>query len=192
MAIHPTAIIGSNVTLGTNNEIGPFVVIDDGVKMGSNNTLMARVHICHGTKLGDGNQIHMGAVIGHVPQDVAFKDGFSGTRIGNDNIIREYVTIHRGTRENSSTIIGNDNFFMAYSHIAHNCKVGNRVILVNSASLTGHCEVEDGAFLSGFVGLHQYSKIGTLAIISALSAINKDIPPFSIAIGVPAVVTKKR
>jgi len=130
----------------------------------------------------------MGAIIGHVPQDVAFKDTKTFTRIGDRNIIREYVTVHRGTKENSATEIGNDNFFMAYSHIAHNCRVGNRVTLVNNASLTGYCEVGDGAFLSGFVGLHQFSKIGTLAIISALTAVNKDIPPFMMAGGRPAVV----
>jgi UDP-N-acetylglucosamine acyltransferase len=186
--IHPTAIIDSSAEIGKGTSIGPYVVIEKDVTLGENNKVEARAHIAQGTTLGNENHIHMGAIIGHTPQDIAYKNFQSFTKIGDRNIIREYVTIHRGTQENSSTIIGNDNFFMAYSHIAHNCKVGNRVILVNNASLTGHCEVEDGAFLSGFVGLHQYSKIGTLAIISALSAINKDIPPFMMAGGRPATV----
>lgn len=186
--VHPTAIIDPSAKIGTGTSIGPYTIIEKDVVIGANNEVGPRVFIATGTTLGHGNKVHMGAVIGHEPQDLAFKGTVSFTQIGDRNTIREYATIHRGTKENSSTEIGSDNYFMAYSHIAHNCKVANRVILVNNASLTGYCEVGDGAFLSGFVGLHQFSKIGTLAIISALTAVNKDIPPYMMAGGRPAVV----
>jgi UDP-N-acetylglucosamine acyltransferase len=130
----------------------------------------------------------MGAIVGHAPQDLAYKGAPTFTRIGDHNQIREYVTIHRGTKPESATVIGNENFIMAYCHIAHNCELGNQVILVNQASLTGYCIVEDQAFLSGMTGFHQFTRIGRLAMVSALSACNKDVPPFMICGGRPAVV----
>jgi len=186
--IHSTAIIDSTARIGEGTLVGPYVTIEKNVTIGKNNRIDAKAHIGPHTTLGNQNHIHMGAIVGHEPQDLAYKGEETFTRIGNENVIREYATIHRGTKVGTSTDIGNNNFFMAYSHIAHNCKVGDRVVLVNNASLTGYCEVGDGAFLSGFVGLHQFTKIGTLAIISALSAPNKDIPPFMMAGGRPALV----
>ncbi len=186
--IHSSAIVNSKAILGKNNEIGPNVTIEEGVKMGDNNKVLQGAFIAQGTTLGDENQIHMNAVVGHEPQDLAFSGTPSFTQIGNHNVIREFVTIHRGTKEGSATVIGNHNFFMAYSHIAHNCRVHNHVVLVNNASLTGHCEIEDYAFLSGFVGLHQFTKIGAYVIVSALSAVNKDVPPFMLSGGRPAVI----
>ncbi len=181
-------MIGKNVTLGPDNEIGPQVIIEDNVKIGSGNVFMAGAYISENTEIGDRNQFHMHTVIGHIPQDLAFKKSDATyTKIGNDNTIREFVTIHRGTKAGTSTIIGNSNFIMAYCHIAHNCVIGNKVIMVNQASLTGHCVVEDSAFLSGMTGFHQFSKIGRLAMVSALSAANKDIPPFITCGGRPAV-----
>lgn len=186
--VHPSAIIGKDVVLGKDNDIGPFVIIEDGVRIGDRNTIMAGAYISKGTEIGSDNQIHMRAVIGHVPQDLAFQNLETYTKIGNGNTIREFVTIHRGTKEGTSTVIGDNNFIMAYCHIAHNCRVGSKVIMVNQASLTGHCVIEDGAFLSGMTGLHQYTKVGRLAILSALSAVNKDIPPYMLCGGRPAVV----
>jgi len=186
--LHPSAVIGTTVRLGDGNEIGPGCVIEDGVVLGSRNRLWMNVYIGPGTTIGDENQLHMGAVIGYVPQDVAFAGAGTFTRIGHRNTIREYVTIHRGTTEGSSTVIGDDNFFMVNAHIAHNCQIGNRVTLVNLASLTGYCVVEDAAFLSGMVGLHQYTRIGRLAMVSALSAVNKDVPPYMLCGGRPAVI----
>ena len=186
--IHPSVVIGSRVQLGEGNEIGPGCIIEDGVILGSRNRLWMNVYVGPGTTIGDDNQCHMGAVIGHLPQDVAFAGGATYTTIGHRNTIREYVTIHRGTKEGSSTVIGDDNFFMANAHIAHNCQIGNQVVLVNLASLTGYCVVEDGAFLSGMVGLHQYTRIGRLAMISALSAVNKDVPPYMLCGGRPGVI----
>lgn len=186
--IHPSALIGQNVQIGEGTEVGPHVIIEDGVVIGQRNRLRAGVYIGAGTEIGDDNDIHMRSVIGHTPQDLAFKNEPSFTKIGSRNTIREFVTIHRGTKAGSSTIIGDDNFLMAYCHVAHNCHVGNRVILVNQASLTGHCVVEDQAFLSGMTGLHQFTRVGRLAMLSALSAVNKDIPPYMTCGGRPAVV----
>jgi len=186
--IHSAAVIGKNVQLGVGNEIGPHVVIEDGVKLGSHNVLHASVYVCKGTDIGSHNEIHMGAVIGHAPQDLAYKGVPTSTRIGDHNQIREYVTIHRGTKPETATVIGNENFIMAYCHIAHNCELGNQVIMVNQASLTGYCKVEDQAFLSGMTGFHQFTRIGRLALVSALSVCNKDIPPYMICGGRPGVV----
>lgn len=188
MAIHPTAIIGKNVVLGPDNDIGPYVIIEDGVKIGAGNKILPQTCICAGTEIGDQNEIHMGAIIGHKPQDLAYQNSPTGTKIGNQNVIREYVTIHRGTKEGTLTVIGNNNYLMANVHIAHNCQIGSRIIMVNGAGLAGYCEVEDEAFLSGMTVFHQFSKIGRLAMISALSAINKDIPPFMMCGGRGAVV----
>ncbi len=186
--IHPSAIVAKDVQLGEGNEIGPGCVIEGPTVIGSRNKLWMHVYVGPGTTIGDDNQLHMGAVLGHMPQDLAFKNAPSSTRIGSRNTIREYVTIHRGTKEGTSTVIGDDGFLMANAHIAHNCEIGNHVILVNLASLTGYCHVEDGAFISGMVGLHQFTRVGRLAMISALSAVNKDIPPYMLCGGRPGVI----
>lgn len=185
--IHPTASIGKNVVLGDNNQIGAGVIIAEGAKLGSNNKLWPGVYIGPRTELGDFNTIHMNAAIGHEPQDISFKGEPSFTRIGNKNTFREFTSVHRGTAPGTATVIGNENYVMAYCHIAHNCALGNNIIMVNQASLTGHCVVEDRAFLSGMTGFHQFSRIGTLAMVSALSAFNKDIPPYVMCGGRPGV-----
>ena len=185
--IHSSAIIGKNVNIGSDNTIGPNVTIEDGVKLGSHNRILQGAFIARGTELGDHNEIHMNAVIGHAPQDIAYKNEATFTKIGSRNIIREFVTIHRGTKEGTATVIGDGNFIMAYCHIAHNCHLGNSIIMVNQASLTGHCVVEDRVFLSGMTGFHQFTRIGTLAMVSALTAINKDIPPYVVCGGRPGI-----
>ncbi len=188
MSIHPLAQISGKAKLGEGNTIGPFTVIEEGVEIGSGNSIGPSAMICRGTTLGDANEIHLGAVIGNTPQDLAYKGAPTFTRIGSHNIIREYVTIHRGTKEGTATVIGDHNFLMANVHVAHNCSIANHVILVNLASLTGYCTVEEGAFLSGMTGLHQFCRVGRYAIVSALSVSNKDIPPYAIVGGRPAAV----
>jgi len=185
--IHSSAIIGKNVAIGPDSTIGPNVLIEDGVRIGSHNRILQGAFLGRGTVLGDHNEIHMNAVIGHTPQDLAYKGEETFTRIGSKNVIREFVTIHRGTKEASATVIGDGNFVMAYCHIAHNCLLGSNIIMVNQASLTGHCVVEDRVFLSGMTGFHQFTRIGTLAMVSALTAINKDIPPYVVCGGRPGV-----
>lgn len=186
--IHPTAIIGKDVEIGEGTSVGPSVIIEDHVKIGHSNTLRAGVYIGSHTEIGNGNDIHMNAIIGHHPQDLSYENSVSYTRIGHNNIIREFVTIHKGTKAESSTLIGNSNYIMAYCHIAHNCELGNHITLVNQASLSGHCVVEDSALISGMTGLHQFTRVGKLSLLSALSAVNKDIPPYVICGGRPAVV----
>ncbi|MBI3083405.1 MAG: acyl-ACP--UDP-N-acetylglucosamine O-acyltransferase [Candidatus Omnitrophica bacterium] len=187
-AIHPTAVIGKGVQLGDGNEIGPGCVIEDGAILGTHNKLWMNAYIAPGTTIGDENQIHMGAVIGHLPQDLAFAGEPSFTRIGSRNTIREYVTIHRGTKPGSSTVIGDGNFFMANAHVAHNCRIGSNAMLVNLATLAGYCIVEESALLSGMVVVHQFTRIGTLAMVSGLSAVTKDVPPYMLCAGRPAVI----
>lgn len=178
MLIHPTAIIGKNVILGDESDIGPHVIIEDGVRIGSRNKIWPGAFICSGTEIGDENEIHMNAVIGHAPQDLAYKGAPTKTIVGNKNMIREFVTVHRGTKEGTATTIGNDNFLMAYVHLGHNCRIGNQVVLVNNATLGGYCTVEDQAFLSGMIVVHQFVSIGRLALVSGHSAVNMDIPPY--------------
>ena len=187
-AIHPSATIGKSVRLGDGNDIGPGCVLEDGAALGSRNTLWMNVYVGPGTTIGDENQLHMGAVVGHRPQDVKFSGAPTFTRIGHRNTIREYVTIHRGTEPGSATVLGDDNFLMANAHLGHNCRVGSRTTLVNLATLAGHCEVEDDATLSGMVVIHQFTRIGRLAMISGLSAVNKDVPPYMLCGGRPAVI----
>ena len=186
--VHPSATIGKTATFGEGNEIGPGCVIEDGAVLGAHNKLWMNVYVGPGTTLGDGNQIHAGAVLGHLPQDLAFAGGTTYTKIGHRNTIREYVTIHRGTKEGTSTIVGDDNFLMANAHLGHNCQVGHKAILVNLATLAGYCTVEDGAVLSGMVAVHQFVRIGRLAMVSGLSAVNKDVPPYLLCGGRPAVI----
>jgi len=186
--IHPTAVVGKHVQLGDGNAIGPGCVLEDGAALGSRNTLWMHVYVGPGTTIGDDNQIHMGAVVGHLPQDVAFSGAPSVTRIGHRNTIREYVTIHRGTKEGTATVLGDGNFLMANAHLGHNCRIGNRVTLVNLATLAGYCEVHDGASLSGIVVLHQFTRVGALAMVSGLSAVSKDVPPYMLCAGRPAVI----
>jgi len=178
MSIHSSAIIGKKVDLGKNNEIGRNVVIEDGVKLGSGNKIWAGAYIALGTEIGNENQIHMHAVIGHTPQDLSYKGAPTKTVIGNNNVIREFVTIHRGTKEGTATLVKNNNFIMAYAHIGHNCQVGNDTILINGATLGGYCEVGDAAYLSAMIVVQQFTRIGRLALVSGLSGVVKDLPPF--------------
>lgn len=186
--IHPTALIGKDVHIGPETLIEAYAVVEDGVRIGSHNRLRTGAYLCSGTEIGNHNDIHMHAVIGHVPQDLSFKNEPTRTVIGHHNQIREFATIHRGTKPGSATVIGDHNYIMAYCHLAHNVTLGNNVIMVNQASLTGYCEVEDGAFLSGMTGFHQFTRIGRLAMVSALSAVNKDIPPYFVCGGRPGVI----
>lgn len=185
--IHPAAHVSRSAVLGEGTRVGPGAVIEDGVVMGKDNVIWPNAFVGRGTTLGDGNHVHPGAVIGHEPQDLAFdRSTQTFLKVGNGNVFRETCTIHRATKPGSATLIGDGCYFMAGSHVAHDCKIGNKVILVNFAGVTGHCEVHDGAIMSGHTGIHQGCRIGKLTIMSALSTINKDLPPFMIFGGRPA------
>ena len=187
MSIHPTAIIGKRTKIDPTVSVGPFAIIEDDVKINKNVKIFAHAYICSGTVIGDDTQIHMGAVIGHTPQDIAFSGKKSYTKIGKRNIIREYTTIHKGTKEGTATEIGDDNFLMALSHVGHNCRLGNKVILANGALLAGYITVEDEVFISGNVVVHQFCRIGRLAMIGGFSGVNKDVPPYMTVRGASTV-----
>ena len=186
--IHPTAVIGPEVVLGPGTTVGAHAVIEEGVVLGRDNRIWPGAFVGRYTTLGDGNQIHPNAVIGHLPQDLGFDPAtVTYTRIGNRNTFREGSQVHRATKEGQATVVGDDNLFMALTHVAHDCRIGSRVVFVNQASVPGHCEVGDRVLMSGFTGIHQFCRIGRLAMVSALSVSNKDLPPFFIYGGRPAL-----
>ena len=180
--IHPTAIIDPAAQFGAGVEIGPFSVIGPQVVIGEKTIVQSHVVIEGEVEIGTGNFIGHGAVIGAPPQDVSFSpERKTKVEIGNDNIIREYCTIHRGTTEGSATKIGDKNFLMAGAHIGHNCVIGNNVIIANNCLLAGYVQVDDGAFLGGGSTFHQFMRIGRLVMVQGSSAFGKDLPPFVVA-----------
>jgi UDP-N-acetylglucosamine acyltransferase len=188
MAIHKTAIIDARAELGKNNEIGPNVIIEGPVCMGDNNIIDAGAVIKSKTTIGNRNHIHYYAVIGNDPQDVSFDGTDTQTVIGDDNIIREFTTIHRSTSKESATHIGNSNFIMTTAHIGHDCLVGNNNYIVNACLLGGHVHVGNSVFLSGYVGIHQFTHVGSYAIVGGFCRLIKDVPPYMMVQGTPALV----
>ncbi|MEJ2428296.1 MAG: acyl-ACP--UDP-N-acetylglucosamine O-acyltransferase [Deltaproteobacteria bacterium] len=178
--IHPTAVIDPRAEIHQEAEIGPYVIIEGEVKIGRGTRIMAHAYLTGWTEIGEDNSIHMGAVIGHEPQDREYMGDKTYLRIGHRNIIREHVQIHRGTKPESSTIIGNENFFMNHAHIAHNCKVGDGVVIAGGALLAGYVQVGDGVFISGNCVVHQFVRVGKLAMLRGLSRTSRDVPPFCI------------
>ncbi|HXG19305.1 MAG TPA: acyl-ACP--UDP-N-acetylglucosamine O-acyltransferase [Methylomirabilota bacterium] len=187
MSIHPTALIDPRAEIHPEAEIGPYVVIDGPVRIGRGTKVLAHAVLTGNTEIGEDNEIHMGAVIGHVPQDAAYKGACTFLRIGDRNIIREHSQIHRGTTEGSATIIGSDNFLMHHSHVAHNCHIGDQTIIAGGALLAGYVQVDDRAFVSGNCVVHQFVRIGALAMLRGLSRTSRDVPPFCIMDGTHTV-----
>jgi len=180
MTIHPTAVIDPKAEIDSEVDVGPYVVIEGSVKIKRGSRLMAHVYVTGWTEIGADNEIHPGAVLGDAPQDKAYKGQESYLRIGDRNVIREYVQVHRGTAAGSATEIGNDNYLMATSHVGHNCKLGNDVILANGALLGGHVEVGNNVFISGNCVVHQFVRIGDYALMRGLSGTSRDVPPYAI------------
>lgn len=179
MAIHPRAIVSPKAELDPTVDVGPNAIIEDHVRIGAGTRVWGNAYITGHTVIGRNNEIHMGAVIGHEPQDLKFdRHCRSYLKIGDGNVFREGCSIHRGTEPESSTVIGNNCLFMASSHVGHNCVVGNNVILCNCALLGGHVHVGDRAFLSGCAGVHQFIHIGRMVMISGQTSISMDVPPF--------------
>jgi UDP-N-acetylglucosamine acyltransferase len=180
--IHPTAIVDPNAKLGANVAIGPFSIIGPRVTIGDNTIVQSHVVIEGEVAIGCGNLIGHGAIIGAPPQDVSFSpERKTKVEIGDDNIIREYCTIHRGSPDGSATTMGDKNFLMAGAHVGHNCVIGNNVVIANNCLLAGHVRVDDGAFLGGGSTFHQFMHIGRLVMVQGSSAFGKDLPPFVIA-----------
>lgn len=180
--IHPTALVDSGARLGAGVEIGPFSIIGSQVTIGEKTIVQSHVVIEGQVTIGIGNLIGHGAVIGAPPQDVSFSpERKTKVEIGNNNIVREYCTIHRGSPDGSATKIGDKNFLMAGAHMGHNCVIGNNAIIANNCLLAGHVRVDDGAFLGGGSTFHQFMHIGRLVMVQGSSAFGKDLPPFVVA-----------
>jgi UDP-N-acetylglucosamine acyltransferase len=185
MNIHPTATIHPKAELGKGVVIGPYAVIGEHVCLGEETNVAPHAVIEGWTSIGQSCEIGVGAVLGSAPQDLKYRGQRSFLRIGDHSCIREYVTVHRSAEEDGATIIGAHAFLMAYTHVAHDCRLGNHVIMVNYAGLSGYVQVEDRAFISGHNAVHQFVRIGYLAMVSGASRVVKDIPPFMIAEGNP-------
>jgi len=181
--IHPTAVIHPKAQVDPTAVVGPYAVIDEHVCIGPGCHIEAHARITGHTTMGANNRVHSGAVIGDAPQDLRYKGEPTRLRIGDNNIFREHVTIHCSNKLEEDTVIGSGNFFMAGSHVGHNCVVGNNNILANGAVLGGHVIVADRVFISATCMVHQFVRIGTLALMQGGSGISKDLPPFTIARG---------
>ncbi|MBE8951760.1 MAG: acyl-ACP--UDP-N-acetylglucosamine O-acyltransferase [Quinella sp. 1Q7] len=186
--IHPGAVISSSARIGKNVTIGPYSVIGDEVEIGDDSIIGPHVVIDRWTTLGKGCRIFQFASVGAEPQDLKFKGEQSCTVIGDRTTIREGATIHRATGEGNETRIGSDCLLMAYVHIAHNCTLGNRVIMSNLASCSGHATVEDRVVIGGMAGVHQFVKIGRNAMVGGMSKLVQDVVPYTLVDGHPAKV----
>ena len=185
VTLHPTAIVHPEAELGDGVEVGSFALIAGTVKIGGRTRVGPRVTIEGYTTLGEENELFTGAVIGSRTQDKKFDGGISYLKIGDRNKIREYVTVNPGTKDGTETVIGDDNLLMAYAHVAHDCVIKNFAVLANAATLAGHVTVEDGAVIGGLSAVHQFVRIGRLALIGGCSKVVQDVPPFMIADGHP-------
>lgn len=184
MSIHPTAIIDSKAQLDSSVEVGAYTVVDGGVTVGPSTRILPHTVLTGKTTVGSGNVIGPFATVGSPPQDMHYKGEPTELKIGDNNQIREYVSIHRGTPSGSGiTIIGSNNLLMAYCHVAHDCNIGSHVIMANAATLGGHVQVRDRATIGGLVAVHQFTRIGELAYIGGMSGISKDVPPYIIVAG---------
>jgi UDP-N-acetylglucosamine acyltransferase len=186
--IHPTAVVHAGAQLHPTVKVGPYAVIGEQVIVGPGTEIGAHVVIDGQTTIGAQNRIFPGAAIGLESQDLKYDGSMSRVVIGDNNLIREYVTINRATDAGAATLVGNRCLLMAYSHVAHNCVVEDNVIIANSVALAGHVHVESGARISGMVGVHQFVHIGRLVMIGGLSRIDRDVPPFTLVNGNPAEV----
>jgi UDP-N-acetylglucosamine acyltransferase len=185
--IHPTAVIHPKAQLDPTTSVGPFAVIDEQVVVGPQCRIGPQVYLTGVTVIGARNTFHAGCVIGDAPQDLKYRGEPTRLRVGEGNVFREHVTIHRSNKLTEDTVIGSDNLFMAHSHVGHNSQLGNQVILANGALLGGHVTVEDRAFISGNCLVHQFVRVGALALMQGGAAISKDLAPFTVARGDNAI-----
>ncbi len=179
---HPTAQIDPTAQLGRGVRVGPGAVIEANCVIGDDCEIRANAILTGSCILGSANQIGYSAVIGAEPQDLSYKKTPSRVVMGNRNVIREHVTIHRGTTEGSETIVGDDNFLMAGAHVAHNCQIGNQVIMANNVLLAGYVQVGNCVFLSGGAAMHQHVRIGQMAMVRGLTRVSQDVPPYTMVI----------
>lgn len=188
MRIHPLAVIDPSAKIGRDVEIGPFCVVESGATIGNGCKLESRVVLKQGTSLGSNNHLFEGTVLGGMPQHVNVPENPGSLIIGSGNTIRENVTIHRAMEEDEATVLGDNNLVMVNAHIAHDCRVGNNTIFANNVMLAGHVTVGDRAYLSGAAAVHQFCRIGSLAMVGGQSHVNKDVPPYVTVDGLSSYV----
>jgi UDP-N-acetylglucosamine acyltransferase len=186
--IHPTAIIDPKAEIEEGVTIGPYCIVEEDARIGAGTILEGHAIIQKHTRIGKNCHIHSAANLGGAPQDHKFKNEVSYVEIGEENIIREFVTVHRAVGEGAKTIIGDHNMLMAYVHIGHNCDLGNHINIASYVGISGHVTIEDYANLGGITGVHQFCRIGKLAMLGGLSGVAQDVPPFMLANGRPARV----
>jgi UDP-N-acetylglucosamine acyltransferase len=185
--LDPRAQISPGAHLGTNVSVGPFSIIEDGAVIGDGTTVAANALIGCGARIGRDCRIHHGAIVGDTPQDLKYAGEPTTCEVGDRTVIREYAVIHRGTGEGGKTIIGADNFLMGFVHIAHDCVLGDHIIMANAAMMAGHCVVEDWVTIGGITPIHQFVHIGRHAMIGGGLRVPKDVPPYILAGGEPLV-----
>ena len=186
--IHPTALVDAKAQLGENVSIGPYSIVGPDVTLGDGTELQSHVHITGDTVLGKNCTIFPFASVGSQTQDLKFKGGTPGVRIGDNTTLREYVTVNAATNDGNVTVVGNGCHIMAYVHVAHDCIIGNQVIMANCATLAGHIVIEDQAIIGGLCGIHQFVRIGRMSIIGGCSKVVQDVPPFMMADGHPLAI----
>jgi UDP-N-acetylglucosamine acyltransferase len=183
--IHPTAIVSSDAEIGSNVEIGAFAIIGEGCSVGDGCVISPRATLERNVTTGQNVKVGIGSILGGAPQDLKYAGEETTVEVGEGTVIREYVTINRGTSHSFKTTVGNHCLLMSYVHIAHDCNVGNNVILSNVVQLAGHVTIEDKAIISGVSAVHQFARIGRHSFIGGFSRVSKDIPPFLKAVGNP-------
>lgn len=184
--IHPTAVIDAKAQIGDDCEIGPYCVVGPHVELGARCRLHPHVVVDGHTRLGSDNELFPFASIGLKTQDLKWKGGVTRTKVGDHNTFREHVTVHSATQEGDATVIGSHNNLLAYSHVAHDCQLGNHIVMSNVGTLAGHVIVEDHAIVGGLAAVHQFCRIGRMSIIGGCSKVVQDVPPFMMADGNPA------
>lgn len=178
MSIHPTAVIEPGAELGVDVTVGPYSVVEGDVRIGDGCVIGPHVHLAGHTTLGAGTRVHAGAVVGDIPQDAHYDGSVTYTDIGSSCVIREYVTIHRGSVEGTRTVVGDHSMLMGFVHLGHNCRIADQVVIANGTILAGHVDVGSRAFISASVLIHQFVRVGRLAMIGGGNGIGQDIPPF--------------
>jgi UDP-N-acetylglucosamine acyltransferase len=187
VSIDPRAIVSPKAELAADVVVGAYSVIGDGVKIGAGTWVGPHAVINGPTTLGEGNKVFQFASIGDAPQDLKYKGEPTRLEVGDRNVFREFTSINRGTVTGGGvTRIGSDNLFMCFTHVAHDCRVGNRIVMANYATLAGHCEVGDWVIMGGYAGLHQFTKIGAHAFLANDTKVTRDVPPYVMAVGSPA------
>jgi len=184
--IHNTAIVSEEAKLGKGVKVGPFAIIDGGTEIGDNTEIGPRAHIISGAVIGSGNSIGEGTIVSGAPQDLKYKGEKTTVKIGNNNVIREYVVIHRAASAAGATSIGDNCFILGNAHVAHDCVIGSNVVIVNYAGLSGHVVVEDHAFVSGLTAVHQGVRIGAYSMVGGGIRLSQDVAPYMTVSGQPA------